>query len=105
VIQHVSVFALDSKANYVRAFIANSTSHMLSVFLVPVSPPASVGGPQVASGDQAVQFYIDGGAGSNFPVSVSTDGDFGPAAQVAVTLTGYLLTCSATLPCSPISPQ
>src|SRR5262245_45700952 len=99
VVQHVAtlVNGVDT-ATYVRVLLQNivvARSLLLSSFLVPLSPGRGTAQTSVAAGDQAVQFYLDGGANSGLVVSVSTDGDLGPNPQILVGVSGYLLDCAA----------
>lgn len=104
VVQHVTASVRVDKATYVFVEAQNivvEKSLVLSAFLLPLS--VNIGQPQRAAGDQSVQFYLDSGKFSGAAMFVSTDGNLGPAPQIIVSMTGYLLDCTINQ-CAAIAP-
>ena len=68
------------------------TNQLLSAFQVPILGPDLANGLFRVAGDQAVQFYVDGG--QSFLVQPDTNGTFQGAPIIS--LTGYLLDCTVS---------
>jgi hypothetical protein len=107
VIQHAALetfVALTTRtgATFVELFFALApvgTEQLLSAFQVPILGPDVAAGLFRVAGDQAVQFYVDGG--KSFVVQPVTNGTFQGAP--IINLTGYLLDCTVSS-CTAMAP-
>ena len=100
VVQHVSVFTQIVTGTIVLAQIRNDAGAKTS-FFVPVAP--ANGGPRVATVDQSVQLYFDGGTVPHVTYSIDA-GSLNTVTGAFVTISGYLVSCTGSPACSPIAP-